>query len=167
MFLKRAFAVAAIAALASVTASSAFASTSTPPQGSLSFGSTGQAPALMTTGTSGGYLTTVQLFKNPGTRTQMGGVDVRFEKWRTSDHTLMSYYDFFFTTKGRLAAGMTGTKFSLSGSAVSCASYVGNYTITKAANSGSTITALSISFSEHCAATPAAVISGTLSFHVK
>jgi hypothetical protein len=167
MWFKRAVATMTIAIAVGATAGSSFAATATPAIGSLTFATPGHAGVVYTTGTNNTYSTVVSLVKNPGTRTQTGEATIRFEKWQNSSHTLVAAYDFSLglgLSGGRLAAGMKGTNFSFDGAGLGCSTSTGWYTITKASNSGSTITALSISFSETCGSTS---VTGALSYSVK
>ena len=164
MWFKRAVATLTIAIAVGAAAGPSFAVNSPTPVGSLTFATPGHAGPVYTTGTNNTYSTTVQLNKNPGTSTQMGQVTVRFEKWQNSPHTLVSWYSFTFASRGRLAAGMKGTIFNFDGTGLGCSSATGSYSITNAANSGSTITALSITFTEMCGSTP---LTGSLSYSIK
>ena len=164
MWFKRAVATLTIAIAVGAAGGPSFAANAPTPVGSLTFGAPGQAGVVYTTGTASTYSTIVRLNKNPGTSTQMGDVTVRFEKWQNSPHTLVAWYSFSFASKGRLAAGMKGTTFNFDGTGLNCANSSGSYTITKAANSGSTITALSITFTETCGSTS---LNGSLSYSIK
>jgi hypothetical protein len=167
MWFKRAVATMTIAIAVGAAAGTSFASTSMPAIGSLTFATPGHAGVVYTTGTNNTYDTVVSLVKNPGTRTQQGEATIRFEKWQNSNHTLVARYDFTLGlgySGGRLAAGMKGTQFSFDGTGLGCSTSAGSYTITKASNSGSTITALSISFSETCGTSS---VTGSLSYSVK
>jgi hypothetical protein len=168
MWFKRAVATLTIAIAVGAAAGTSFAATAPTPVGSLTFGTPGHAGVVYATGTSNGYDTTVSLVKNPGTRTQPGEATIRFEKWSQANHTLVAYYDFTLGlgySGGRLAAGMTGNNFSFNGTDLNCAGGTGTYKITRASNSGSTITALAISFSESC--TSPGSLTGSLQYGIK
>ena len=158
MLMKRAVAALIVAVALGAAATPSFGSSIRPQVGSLTFGTPGHAGVVYATGTTNGYTTSVQLAKNS---TQ---VNIHFEKYRNSDHTRVAYYDFYFTHQGRIMAGTTGTKFSFDGTDLNCTSPTGSYAVTKASNSGSTITGLAISFNETCGTLS---LTGSLTYSAK